>query len=115
MRTPPHLPFMAGPPDFVVGLKPIAPASWLAPDTEADTLPEKRALLATRRGEVFAETEGSQAAQAETAKMVGAADFIAAAGMVSDDFCVMEKRGDAWVLSAASLCAPTFWSLRENI
>jgi hypothetical protein len=115
MRIPPYLPFLAGPPDFVVGLRPLEAATWLYPDTEVHTLPEKRALLAARRGEVFAETEGSQPAQAEVAALVGGADFLAAAGMVSDDFCLMERRGPDWVLSAASLCAPTFWSLAENI
>jgi hypothetical protein len=109
------LPFLAGPPDFVVGLRPLKASAWLYPDTEAHVLPEKRALLVSQRGAVFAETKGSQAAQAEVAAMVGGADFLAAAGMVSDDFCVMEKRGADWVLSAATLCAPTFWSLAENI
>ncbi|MEJ0023099.1 MAG: heme-dependent oxidative N-demethylase subunit alpha family protein [Alphaproteobacteria bacterium] len=115
MRLPPYLPFLAGPPDFVVGLKPIEPAAWLYPDTEAHILPEKRALLAHSRRAVFAETPGSASAQAELAATVGGDDFLAVAGMVSDDFCLMEKHGPDWVLSAATLCAPTFWSLPENI
>lgn len=115
MRRPPFLPFLAGPPDFVVGLKPIPPEAWLYPDTEAHVLLEKQALLETQLAAVFAAIPGSEAAQAELAHLVGAADFLSAAAMVSDDFCVMERRGAHWVLSAATMCAPTFWSLAENI
>ncbi|MEM8616859.1 MAG: heme-dependent oxidative N-demethylase subunit alpha family protein [Pseudomonadota bacterium] len=39
-----------------------------------------------------------------------------AASLVSDDLCLLEKeqRGD-WRLSAAVLCAPTYWSLPERL
>ncbi|MES1202286.1 MAG: DUF3445 domain-containing protein [Pseudomonadota bacterium] len=115
MRRPPFLPFLAGPPEFAVGLKPLTPEAWLHPDTEAHALPEKRALLAAHRADVFAETTGAEAAQIEVAALVGGADFLAAAAMVSDDFCIMQRLGPEWVLSAAILCAPTFWSLADNI
>lgn len=115
MRRPPFLPFLAGPPEFTVGLKPLPREAWLHPDTEAHTLPEKRALLAARRADVFAETAGSQPAQAEVATLIGGDDLLTAAAMVSDDLCVMMRREDQWVLAAAALCAPTFWSLAENI
>ncbi len=98
-----------------MGLKPISPEAWLAPDTETAALPEKRALLARHREKVFAETEGSALAQAELAALVGAQDLPTGASLVSDDFCIMEKRGEDWLLSAAVLCAPTFWSLADNI
>ena len=64
---------------------------------------------------MFAETTGAEAAQIEVAALVGGADFLAAAAMVSDDFCIMQRLGPEWVLSAAILCAPTFWSLADNI
>ncbi|MGE3142598.1 MAG: heme-dependent oxidative N-demethylase subunit alpha family protein [Hyphomonadaceae bacterium] len=127
MRRPPYLPFLNGPPAFEVGLRPIAPDSWLIPDVEAHWLAEKRALLAARPAAVLAETAGSAAAQAEALMLaqaaapaanfgaVGLSPLARAAHAVSDDFCVMEKRGGAWVLSAAALCAPTYWSLAANI
>ncbi len=119
MRVPPHLPFLQGPPEFVVGLKPIAPEAWLHPDTEADWLPEKRRLLAERRAEVFAQTPGSEAAQAEACALIApeapVQDLISAGWVVSDDLCLMEKREGAWALSAAVLCAPSHWSLAANI
>jgi len=39
-----------------------------------------------------------------------------AASYVSDDLCIMEQdESGAWCLTAASLCAPTYWSLQKNI
>lgn len=121
MRRPPYLPFLAGPPEFVVGLKPIEPAAWLAPDTEHAWLPEKRRLMAERAVDVIALTPGSEPAQAETAALIcqavarPAGGFLEAAAAVSDDLCIMERRGDVWSLTAAVLCAPSQWSLAENI
>ncbi|MET0182903.1 MAG: DUF3445 domain-containing protein [Caulobacterales bacterium] len=116
MRRPPYLPFLEGPPDFVVGLRPIPLGNWLAPDVEADWLPEKRALLRDRTTEVFAQTPGSEAAQKEAAALVGAArTLLEAASLVSDDLCIMQERDGVWTLTAAALCAPSFWSLAENI
>jgi hypothetical protein len=109
------LPFLAGPPAFQVGLKPIAAEAWLEPDTEAHTLAQKRALLAAQGEAVFAVTPGAEAAAAETAALIGAEDFRAAAERISDDLCVMQNRAGGWVLGAAALCAPSFWSLQENI
>ena len=118
---PPYLPFLGGPPQFAVGLAPIAAAAWIDPDTETHVLAEKRALVAARRGDVFRETEGSAPAQQEAADLIAAAralratTFIDAGLIVSDDLCIMEERGGAWRLTAALLCAPSFWSLAENI
>lgn len=115
MRRPPHLPFLAGPPDFVVGLRPIDPARWLAPDVEADTLPEKCALIDAEGDAVFRTLPESVPAQVETAALMNAADFAAAGRAVSDDLCIMEKRGDMHVLTAAIVCAPSFWDLADVI
>lgn len=120
-RRPPYLPFLAGPAIFTVGLKPLAAETWIDPDTEAHAITEKRALVATRRDDVFAQTDGSAAAQREAAKLIAAARgaeplaFLETGLTLSDDLCVMEMREGAWVLSAALLCAPSFWSLHENI
>ncbi len=38
-----------------------------------------------------------------------------AAQRVSDDLCLMERLQGGWTLTAASLCAPTFFSAREVV
>ena len=43
------MPFLTGPPDIAVGLKPIPESKWLLPDTEEEAwLPGKRIIMATR-------------------------------------------------------------------
>lgn len=126
MRRPPFLPFLDGPLSLAPGLKPIAPESWLYPDTETHVLDEKRALMATRRGDVFGARDGSELAALELAAAVhGVAGpavgawtsaLEGAASAVSDDLCVLIKDGAGlWRLEAASLCAPTFWRLDEKL
>lgn len=126
MRTPPYLPFLSGPLSLAPGLRPIAPEAWLCPDTEADALDAKRALMRTRRGEVFGARAGSEAAAEELAAAVHSAAGPAAgdwpgalegaASAVSDDLCLLMKdAGGLWRLEAGSLCAPTFWRLDEKL
>lgn len=127
MRRPPYLPFLAGPLSLAPGLRPIPPETWLDPDTEAKAwLVEKRALMKTRRADVFAATEISAAAMAEAAGAVLAAapgapvgvwetPLERAASAVSDDLCLLMRDADGfWRLEAGSLCAPTFWQLSEK-
>ncbi|MFN3607666.1 MAG: heme-dependent oxidative N-demethylase family protein [Hyphomonas sp.] len=125
-RRPPYLPFLSGPLSLAPGLKPIAPETWLCPDTEAHVLEEKRALMTARRGEVYGARDGSELAALELAAAVHAvagpavgewpSALEAAASAVSDDLCVLIKDGDdLWRLEAASLCAPTFWRLDEKL
>lgn len=116
MRRPPNLPFLAGPPDFMVGLHPIPLESWLLPDWEAACLPAKRALLNSRSEQVCAALEGAQEAALEAgALMVGAASLEEAAACVSDDPVILQKRDGEWRATAMVLCAPTFFSAQEAI
>lgn len=39
----------------------------------------------------------------------------AAGRLVQEDLCLMERRGQAWVLTAASVCFPSRWSLAAKI
>jgi len=126
MRTPPYLPYLAGPPSLAPGLKPIDPGMWLAPDSEATAwLPEKTVLMRTHRAQVFADA-GIPDAIGETADAVlavagpGTPDWHSpleqAAARVSDDLCLLlPDDAGRWVLRAASLVAPTFWSLADKI
>lgn len=126
MRQPPYLPFLNGPLSLAPGLRPIDPANWLVPDTEAHVLAEKRGVMRDHRGQVYGAREGSKAACAETAKAVLSvagrpagewpSALEAAASTVSDDICVLMKdREGLWRLEAGSLCAPTFWRLEEKL
>lgn len=109
------MPFLHGPAAFRVGLAPIAPEAWLTPDWEADGLPAKRHLLDTRKGEVDQALPGAQAAAQEAARLVGAETLRDAAGLVSDDLVVLERRAGVWIVTALVLCSPTFFSAAEAL
>jgi hypothetical protein len=111
--------------DFRIGLRPIPPAAWLE---GGETQPHLRKdpLFETARDLVWAETEGSRAAQAEALSLVdatlgpGAAapdlpPLYAAARRTPDDLCLMEKREGQWRLSALSLSAGSFFTARDAI
>ena len=111
--------------DFSIGLAPIAPEAWLE-GGEADPAARKDALLASARELVWAETPGSEAGQAEALSMVEAAlgvgadrsglpPLLAAARLVPDDLCLMEKRDGQWRLAALSLSAGSFFTAKDAI
>jgi hypothetical protein len=108
---------------FRIGLAPIEDKDWFeGPYGPADGDPASRkaAIFAGDPDLCWGETEGSRPAQAEALARVAAhfgatppADLPplrAAAHLVEDDLCLMERRGGEWTLSAASLCAPSFFS-----
>jgi hypothetical protein len=64
--TAPLFPIEDGPWRMAMALRPLDPAEWTTPDGELNTqLAEKDTLMTERLPEVFAETPGSPAAQAE--------------------------------------------------
>ncbi len=129
LRTPPYLPFLDGPAVMAPKLRPVEEGAWLTPDTEAEAwLEDKRRLMVAQRDQVFAQAgDWATHAAEEAAGLVLGAQLSArlanavftpierAASTVSDDLCVMVPRDGQFVLGVASLCAPTFWSLTENI
>lgn len=109
-------------------LVPIQEKDWLLPDTEAaDWLAEKRELIVRCRKDVLTILPGSGAACCEASRMVFdhlgrkkpfllSTELEDAAAHVSDDLCIMqENEAGEWFLAAASLCAPTYWRLRDFI
>ncbi len=117
MSRPPHAPWRAGAPRFNVGLKPIDPARWLFPDSEARVLDWKAGLL-SRPEDVLRQAAGANAAALEAAALVcaeagaPAGDLIAAAHLVSDDLVVMTRDDQGrWLTGAIVLCSPTFFSV----
>lgn len=112
-------PFPDAPAEFRIGLAPVGLDLWLTADAAATT--RKEALLAADRAQVWGETGGSRPAQAEALAMIrdwsGAGPPVGdapplwqAARLVADDLCLMERRGGDWTLTAASLCAATFFT-----
>lgn len=123
---PPDAPWRDGPPRFDVGLSPIDPARWLAPDDQAAWLPTKNALIDRDPAAVFAALPEADAAQAEAARMIravapitparpGEPPLLTAARAVSDDLVVMLPVAGEWVAGAACLCSPTFFSVSHAI
>jgi len=121
-----HGPWAAeAPPDFAIGLKPIAPEAWLE-GGEADPAARKDPLFADHHDEVWAELAGSRAGQAEALELIRQAGWAVearndlpplyvAARAVADDLCLMEMRDGAWTLAALSLCAGSFFTASEVI
>jgi hypothetical protein len=141
-------PYDGSSPLFQIGTKPLAPADWLVPDTQmAAQLAEKAALLVSKRSDVFATVQGSEAAQNELLAMLVAylpdhyprlwqrkADAIelietgqwislrgddpallVASRLVQDDLLLLQRDAAGWRLTAAALCFPSSWVLREKI
>ncbi len=128
MTRPPYLPFRGGPPTIAPNLVPIEEGRWLRPDTEAhDWLEEKRELMVRCRDDVLAILPGSGAACCEASRMIFEhigrknafllkTELEDAASYVSDDLCIMQQNdAGAWCLTAASLCAPTYWKLKDFV
>ena len=109
---------------FRIGLTPIPISDWFeGPFEKRDGPPEKRksAVLATAPDHAWGEAPGSRPGQAEALGLMldhigklpaptQRPPLLAASLLVDDDLCLMEKRNNAWTLTAASLCAPSFFS-----
>ncbi len=118
---------MDGPAAFTPGLKPITPADWLSPDTEAaHWLNDKRLLIKLMRDKVSGGDLNGPAAEELLPLVMKAVDdtpnqkmptaLEEAASLVTDDICILEEeaRGD-WRLIAGVVCAPTYWTLPERL
>ena len=127
------------------GIAPLDPATWLHVDEAfAAQMAERARLLAARRADVLAVTDGAGPAMDEllrhvldwlgahgTGYQIGAESVLRPDGvrvpidradpmgtlghLVQEDLCLMEKRGDEHVLSAAVLCFPASWRLGDKI
>ncbi|WP_104017003.1 heme-dependent oxidative N-demethylase family protein [Roseovarius nitratireducens] len=127
------------------GIAPLDPATWLRVDEAfAAQMAERARLLAGQRDDVIAVTEGAGPAMDELLQFVldwlaehgdgydisasevrrpdgvtvplDHADPMGTLGhLVQEDLCLMEKRGEEHVLTAAVLCFPASWRLAEKI
>jgi hypothetical protein len=120
-------------------------AEWLQVDDAFDAqMVERARLLSERRADVLAVTEGAGPAASELLQFVmdwlqchgqgyvvsekdvrrpdgvlvavDRSDPMGTLGhLVQEDLCLMERRGDEHVLSAAVLCFPASWRLADKI
>lgn len=127
------------------GVAPLSMDDWLLVDEAfAGQMAERARLLATRRAEVLAVTEGAGPAVAELLQFVldwldkhgkgyeisakdvrrpdgvvvpiDALDPMGTLGnLVQEDLCIMERRSDEHMLTAAVLCFPASWHLADKI
>ena len=138
-------PYDTGAPRPLPGIVPLDMADWLLVDEAfAPQMAERARLLAERRADVLAVTEGAGPAIDELLQFVldwlrdhgsgyeisarevrrpdgvtvpiDRADPMLTLGhLVQEDLCIMEKRGDEHVLTAAVLCFPASWRLADKI
>ncbi|MAN99490.1 DUF3445 domain-containing protein [uncultured Roseovarius sp.] len=127
------------------GISPLLMADWLQVDEAfSGQMAERARLLSEQRAEVVAITEGASPAAAELLQFVldwlreygqgydisasrvqrpdgvvvpiDRADPMGTLGhLVQEDLCLMERRGDEHVLTAAVLCFPASWHLADKI
>lgn len=127
------------------GIAPLNITDWLLVDEAfAGQMAERARLLSTQRDEVLAVTEGAGPAAVELLQFVvswlaenghgyhvsakeirrpdgvivplDSTDPMGTLGhLVQEDLCIMERRGDEHVLTAAVLCFPASWHLAEKI
>ncbi|MBQ0808843.1 DUF3445 domain-containing protein [Roseovarius sp.] len=140
-----RLPYDPEGPHALPGVSPLAMADWLQVDEAfAGQMAERARLLSEQRAEVLAVTDGAVPAAAELLQFVldwlqeygqgygisanqvqrpdgvivpiDRADPMGTLGhLVQEDLCLMERRGDEHVLSAAVLCFPASWHLADKI
>ena len=123
------------------GIQPLDPADWLRVDEcHAGQMAVRDALIRERPGAVHALEEAARPAAAELLEMVlpvlprlgyalgdtirrpdGVAvrpdptePLLTLGRLCQNDFCLMERRGDAHVLTGAILCFPGSWTLAEK-
>ena len=132
MRLPIHTPYKNGEGGVKVGLEPIKEPDWLEIDDLFDSEIElKRELYDSHFNDIHQEVKGSFESQVELLdvlkthleqyhpnhKITSMSDSLPlkhASLMVQEDLVLMLPRGEEYFLGAASLCAPSNWSLEEK-
>jgi len=120
-------PWRGGKAGYRMGLQPIESSVWLPDRIDTAELARKQSLLDDRKNGVFAELAESRAGQQQILDVVnealgnrniasnGAAPLIVASLQVPDDLCLMQRFNDAYRLTAACVCSPSYWRLSEKI
>jgi dimethylamine monooxygenase subunit A len=120
-------PWRGGKSGYRMGLRPIDRAAWLPDRIDDAESARKRGLLDDPASGVFAELDGSRVGQQKVFDAVSQAlggapstsadtsPLVMASLRVPDDLCLMERDDDAYRLTAACVCAPSYWRLAEKI
>ena len=126
-----------GKPDRMhVGARSLDLSKWIEIDSDYDQdLSQKRGLLASKHDEVFVSLPLGDAGSREVLQLLqehlpkifpkrwpdeisfdlSLHPLEAASLLVQEDLCVMTQVGSDWILSAASLCFPSRWDVRDKI
>jgi len=113
---------------FRIGLAPIGEDQWFEPvGDDGDPALRKAETFANSPDLCWGEMPGSRPAQAEVLDLMQAHFGLSpaseseipalrrAAALVDDDLCLMEPGPEGWTLTAASLCAPSFFSALDAV
>ena len=132
MSLPKHTPYRNGDGGVKVGLEPIEEADWLEIDNLFDSEIElKKKLYESYYKEIHQELDLSLKSQRELLEMLKthlnqyhpnhkftttetSAPLKNASLMVQEDLVLMLPKKEKYFLGAASLCAPSNWSLKEK-
>lgn len=103
------------------GVQPVDMDAWLTrSDTYEAQMAYRRELITTQRDKVYAATDSSLAACQELRSLINVTPtkeppLIDAALNVQEDLCILQKQGDSHVLTAAVMCFPSSWDVRQKI
>ena len=132
MSLPKHTPYRNGDGGVKVGLEPIEESDWLEiDDLFSSEIELKKELYDSHFNEIHQEVNESSESQVELLnllrthlkqyhpnhKITSVTDSLPlkkASLMVQEDLVLMLPRGEEYFLGAASLCAPSNWSLEEK-
>ena len=138
MRTPIHTPYKNGNGGVQVGLEPISSSEWFEIDNLfLSEIENKKNLFNTKHKQVYQDTPESINSQKEVLESIlenlllyhpkhceeakknltfrdNLTPLESAALLVQEDLLIMMPKNEEYFLSAASLCSPSNWSLREK-
>ena len=132
MRLPVHTPYKHGEGGVKVGLEPIAVSNWLEIDDLFESeIVQKKALYESHHDEVYQAAPESTESQSELLIILKShleqyhpdhkpnynnepSPLKNASLMIQEDLVLMLPKDDEYYLGAASLCAPSNWSLKEK-
>lgn len=108
------------------GVRPIVMKDWLAKsDTYDAQIAYRRNLMASKRETVFQALPPSEEACLELRDIICDEDnypeintdhpLLDAASHVQEDLCILQKQGDSHILTAAVMCFPSSWDIRQKI
>ena len=85
----------------------------------------RRALISSRLDVVFQSIDSAEAACIELRNIIrneveysaceNVPPFLEAASNIQEDLCILQKQGDHHVLTAAVMCFPSSWDVRQKI